>query len=85
MPEKKKATPNGNWKDYQNNSELILVFGKIDAKVYLMNKGTGNINTYGIICHPFQAWQVTDTLANAKVAAEVYLTGVLNTALAGLT
>jgi hypothetical protein len=74
--------PNPAWKDYKHGSWLVCAFGFIDAKVDILGRDeTGTPNHFGIIIHPYDVIELTGTLDQAKLAAEVRLVNLLRIAL----
>lgn len=76
--------PNPLWKDYPGKSVLNLIFGQVSAEIFLLDT-TNGIDTYGVIIHPYQAYELVNlTLDQAKINAEQVLTKLLTTALSKL-
>jgi hypothetical protein len=71
------------WKDYGDESDLVLVFGHVDAKVIDLGPSAGD-HIYGIITHPYTAEEFIGTLDGAKARAEAILRGILSAATAAL-
>jgi len=76
-----------NWKDYENNSQLVLVFGHVSATVDVLgHDAAGKENHWGIITHPYwtmelkSADDITFTREDAKSAAVSFLSTLLGTA-----
>lgn len=69
------------WKDYDDNSQLTLVFGYVSAKVQQLSTPD---DVWGITTQPYTAWTFHGTRAQAKQEAERFLVRVITEAAQGL-
>lgn len=54
------------WKDYETNSQLVVVYGHFSASVQELEP-----NRMGVILHPYSAFEVLGTREQAKQIAEL--------------
>lgn len=67
------------WKDYETNSQLVLVYGHVSASVQELDT-----NRMGVVLHPYSAFEVLGTRDQAKQIAEMSLRELLTLAQANL-